>query len=163
MDSSWIAFAASVAALIGTITVAVVSGRFLIQSSKLQMQQARLSVNAASSLALLSQQAEKSAAFFSAIEQLDRLTQRDNIDRAGVKAIAEKVNIESAMLQPYLTRELASIVMSLARSYDQIAAAESDVDIQAATRNMKQKRSEFLIAYFQNREQLISSAKPAVQ
>ncbi|WP_040065001.1 hypothetical protein [Pseudomonas batumici] len=163
MDGPWIAFGGAVIALVGTIAVALLSRYTLIQTSKLQMQQARLSVNATSSLALLSQQAEKAAAFFSAIEQLDRLTQGENLDRANVKAVAEKVNIESAMLQPYLTKDLASIVMALARSYDQLAAAEAEADIWEATRDMKQKRSDFLYAYFQNREQLISSAKPAVQ
>lgn len=162
MDGSWIAFVGSVLALLGTIAVSVVNRRTLIHTSQLQMQQARLSVNASSSLALMTQQAERSAAFFSAIEQLDRLTQDPQFEMEKIRVIAEKVNIESAVLQPFLNRELAYTVMCLARSYDQLASAESVEAVRTATATMKAKRSEFLTGYFENRQSLMDAARPAM-
>jgi len=160
MDGSWVAFGGAILALVGTVAVSIVNWFALIKTSKLQMEQARLSVSAASSLALMTQQAERAAAFFSSIEQLDRLTQSPDFQLDRIRLVAERVNVESALLQPFLTQELARCVMALARSFDALVAANSIDEIKAAMATMKARRSEFLLTYFADRKILADTARP---
>lgn len=54
----------AIVSLFGTLAVALISGAYLVQTSRVQMEQTKVSISATSSLSILNQQAERMAPFF---------------------------------------------------------------------------------------------------
>lgn len=152
----------SVTAFVGTVAVSVVSGMFSYRSTKLQYEQAKLSVTASSSLALLSELGQRTSSFFVALEAINRLIKQDDYKPADVKDIAQKVNVELASMQAFLPEALAGAARNLGQAFDRLAVARGPDPIGEAVDQLNLSRSQFVSSYYQYREFLMKLAQPSL-
>ncbi|MBA1243420.1 hypothetical protein [Pseudomonas japonica] len=160
MDTGVIAaIVGAVSGIAGTAAGSLVAGYFSHSNAKIQLEQAKLSIAATSSLAMLNQLAERVAPFFLAVEEMNRLVLQGGYGPDHVKAVAQKVNNERALLQSHLPQDLSKIASDLGKSFDTLASVRGD-DIDEAVSIVKARREMFFQEYYAYRERLIYLAQP---
>lgn len=152
----------AIVSLFGTLAVALISGAYLVQTSRIQMEQTKVSISATSSLSILNQQAERMAPFFLVIDQLDMTGSQKDVTLKQLNEIAHSVKIESAKLRPFLSDNLAAMVWDIGNDFYKLSdSVREDKSVKEAIDKLYADKQKFIGTYYVEREAMLCIAFPS--